>query len=428
MKMKKDNYKIKRVNKPRKLKTKIKKYEFVIEIYDSNGKRRNRYYTTLANAEEDYTRMLQKISQEKVQPEKRQSAKDVIEFREATAYAESIGMTLDDMVSEYIEVQRLLASHNRSNLEKALERYVAWREKNDINITLGEAINLYANSEYFAGLRDSTKKCSRSILNRLVVDFGITTPLACLSTQKVEKWVTNLVKTHKYQTPGEVISLSTQHTTLRTLAAFWKFCMKKGFVSKNVPNEIYLCRPKRQDPQIYTPEEVSAIIQLTPPYSDLRLYACLAVFVGLRPVEICKLRWSAINITDKEIQLGSDVTKMSIRRVVNIPDNLIEWLQPWEKKFGSKALVLKNGPSTQWCFLRRLRLSGIPPIHDGLRHTCASYLFAKTNNSNYTAQQLGHCVAILNKNYKGLARKHVAEEFYSIRPDIDGQPEIRMES
>ena len=337
-------------------------------------------------------------------------------------------MTLDDMVSEYIEVQRLLASHNRSNLENALERYVAWREKNDINITLGEAINLYANSEYFAGLRDSTKKFSRSILNRLVADFGIATPLAYLSTQKVEKWVTNLVKTHKYQTPGEVISLSTQHTTLRALAAFWKFCMKKGFVSKNVPNEIYLCRPKRQDPQIYTPEEVSAIIQLTPPYSDLRLYACLAVFVGLRPVEICKLRWSAINITDKEIQLGSDITKMSIRRVVNIPDNLIEWLQPWEKKFGSKALVLKNGPSTQWCFLRRLRLSGIPPIHDGLRHTCASYLLAKTNNSNYTAQQLGHCVAVLNKNYKGLARKHVAEEFYSIRPDINGQPEIRMET
>ena len=89
--MKKDNYKIKRVNKPRKLKTKIKKYEFVIEIYDSNGKRRNRYYTTLANAEEDYTRMLQKISQEKAQPEERQSAKDVIDFREATAYAESMG-------------------------------------------------------------------------------------------------------------------------------------------------------------------------------------------------------------------------------------------------------------------------------------------------------------------------------------------------
>ena len=133
-----------------------------------------------------------------------------------------------------------------------------------------------------------------------------------------------------------------------------------------------------------------------------------------------------LNFEDKEIMLPSEVTKMSIRRVVNIPDNLMEWLSPWKNFAGSNSLVLKNGPSTQWCFLRRVRLTGIQPIHDGLRHSCASYLLVQSNDADYTAEQLGHCVPVLNKNYKGLVRKVASDKFYNIRPDANEQPEIRF--
>ena len=97
--MKSKNYKIKTCSKPVELSSNAKNYKYVITVYDTCDKRHQLYYTNRESAEYAYTRMLQEISQEKAQPEERQSAKDVLEFREATAYAESIGMTLDDMVN-----------------------------------------------------------------------------------------------------------------------------------------------------------------------------------------------------------------------------------------------------------------------------------------------------------------------------------------
>ena len=415
------NYKIKRLNKPRKLKTKHGKYNYVTTLYDANNIRRHKYYELLEDAEEDYARLSCKLK-----PEEKQTAKDLMEYREAFAFAKTIGMTLEEMVFQYIKVQELLASQSLSDINIALSTYVEWRQKNNINITLGKAIKQYVNSEYFSNLRIATQKLNKTQLNRLVADFGVNTPLVSLGSKRLEEWLNNLVKLHKYQVPGELVSLATKHSMVTNYTSFWRFCVKKGFVSKNVASEIYLNPLKRHDPLVYTPEEIVSIIQVTPPKSDLRLYVCLATFVGLRPTEICKLKWSHINFEDKEIMLPSEVTKMSIRRVVNIPDNLMEWLSPWKNFAGSNSLVLKNGPSTQWCFLRRVRLTGIQPIHDGLRHSCASYLLVQSNDADYTAEQLGHCVPVLNKNYKGLVRKVASDKFYNIRPDANEQPEIRF--
>ncbi|MBP3358034.1 MAG: hypothetical protein J6K91_03905, partial [Opitutales bacterium] len=166
------NYKIKRLNKPRKLKTKHGKYNYVTTLYDANNIRRHKYYELLEDAEEDYARLLCKLK-----PEEKQTAKDLMEYREAFAFAKTIGMTLEEMVFQYIKVQELLASQSLS----------------DINITLGKAIKQYVNSEYFSNLRIATQKLNKTQLNRLVADFGVNTPLVSLGSKRLEEWLNNLV-------------------------------------------------------------------------------------------------------------------------------------------------------------------------------------------------------------------------------------------
>ena len=63
------NYKIKRLNKPRKLKTKHGKYNYVTTLYDANNIRRHKYYVLLEDAEEDYARLSCKLK-----PEEKQTA------------------------------------------------------------------------------------------------------------------------------------------------------------------------------------------------------------------------------------------------------------------------------------------------------------------------------------------------------------------
>lgn len=89
----------------------------------------------MEDAEEDYARLSCELK-----PEEKQTAKDLMEYREAFAFAKTIGMTLEDMVFQYIKEQELLASQRLSDINIALSTYVEWCQKNNINITLGRIL------------------------------------------------------------------------------------------------------------------------------------------------------------------------------------------------------------------------------------------------------------------------------------------------
>ena len=120
-------------------------------------------------------------------------------------------------------------------------------------------------------------------------------------------------------------------------------------------------------------------------------------------------------MNEEVITLDMQTTKTTRRRVVKLPKNLVEWLAPWKKYFGKNKPLFKSFSSTHQRFLYTFRQYR-RVIHDGLRHSCASYLLALTKNSEVTAEQLGHSTKILKTHYMDLVREKDAIRYFDIRP------------
>jgi hypothetical protein len=58
----------------------------------------------------------------------------------------------------------------------------------------------------------------------------------------------------------------------------------------------------------------------------------------------------------------------------------------------------------------------IPARRNGLRHGFVSFHFAMNANENLTAAEAGNSPGMVHKNYKGLATKTEAEQWFNVKP------------
>lgn len=170
------------------------------------------------------------------------------------------------------------------------------------------------------------------------------------------------------------------------------------------------------------------------------LIVSMLAYSGLRPGELCALRWSdigenVINIqratnpdgTVKTIKTGQ---RRSVRLLAPLAQDLREYLlaagrpragslivhdddgKPWSKSMWQCWRVDRWQPAC-----RAVGLDPVPRPYD-LRHSFASLLLAEGRQPMYVARQLGHSVAVLMSTYA-----HLIDEFED-RERIDAEAEI----
>lgn len=128
------------------------------------------------------------------------------------------------------------------------------------------------------------------------------------------------------------------------------------------------------------------------------------------------LDWRNVNLAEKFIRVEADTSKTRKARLVTIPANLLLWLAKYRKASGTVA----PSPVT----LKRHRqdimeAAGLKKwLPDVARHTYATMHFAKYQNRELLAAQMGHTQgsAILEAHYKGLATAAEAEKYWAIMP------------
>ena len=119
---------------------------------------------------------------------------------------------------------------------------------------------------------------------------------------------------------------------------------------------------------------------------ELVPWIVLGCFDGFRPEETEQIDWKDIDFKRRHVDLPASKSKTRERRIVKMPDNLIEWLRPYKKASG--RVVPENFRRKRWALRNLMGWDEWP--EDILRHSFGSYHLAEYQDSGKTADMMGH--------------------------------------
>lgn len=212
----------------------------------------------------------------------------------------------------------------------------------------------------------------------------------------------------------------------RAFTNFFNWCVQENYCRLSPMLRVPKVVVDESEPVILPLATARKLVSLTLTFEGgiLIPYVVLGLFCGLRPTEIQRIKWEADNLVQKTIIVGKDIAKLRGRRVVEIKDNVLEFLGPhclnntpifpknWRKSFDQLKLLAGFGTATD----ENPHLAPWPV--DVLRHTAISNHFAAFEHEGKTAMWAGNSPEIIHKHYKGLVSKKDALEFWNIMPDL----------
>lgn len=210
-------------------------------------------------------------------------------------------------------------------------------------------------------------------------------------------------------------------STIKQLFEFCKLDTIKGLKFQRKS------RPKKE---FYSVSEVKKILDVLRPKKDKPMHPCypvvvLSVFAGLRQSEAILLDWSNLNKAmaskseQKTFLVGESKTG---ERAVDMNETLIKWLEiiPKEERngvlFKTRAKEFQRKQDAFTGQFKNATKDVVEFKRNGLRHSCSTYLVARSRNYEYIARQMGHSVAMQQEHYaKGLTYED-SEAFWNLTP------------
>ncbi len=161
--------------------------------------------------------------------------------------------------------------------------------------------------------------------------------------------------------------------------------------------------------------------------ADLRPVIALAGLGGLRKTEITRLDWAAVFRVSGHIEVGALKAKTRGRRLVEVCTSLGQWLEPYRGRTG--AIWTKGYKEFYEDFARLRNDLKIPHRRNGLRHSFVTFHYALPADEGLTAKEAGNSPAMVHKNYKGLATKAKAGNWFNVMPSkADNRVPLRQAS
>ena len=277
--------------------------------------------------------------------------------------------------------------------------------KTDPVLTLSYAISEYHKVAESRGCSDRHKATLRYHLSNFEKFYSGAHPLHRIKVDGVNAFL------------GKLASTKTRLNFRCTLVALGNFAKKRGWLAYGMPTAFESSdKPivKNLEHPIDDPEVLSRLLyeaEISAP--NMVRWLVIGAFAGVRAAERGRLTEDNIFIDSGCIILGTNVTKTARRRVVNMTDNLREWLE----KYKDQPLVPHADPSRIYKDLKVLeKRAGVKLAKNGLRASAASYLLLVTENAASTAMQLGHSVQELESVYYQPSLKEKALQWFAIKP------------
>jgi integrase len=180
----------------------------------------------------------------------------------------------------------------------------------------------------------------------------------------------------------------------------------------------------RDEPQILPLDSVKRLLQAAGAHKQgvCIPYIALGLFCAIRPTELGRLSWNEIDLNAGTVTIGAKLAKMRQRRIVEIPKNAIQFLNPhvlsktpirgknWRREFDTvKGNAGYGGRSGEQSELK-------PWTADVMRHTGISHHLAQHQHEGKTATWAGNSPDVIQRHYKGLVNKSDSKAFWAIVP------------
>lgn len=215
----------------------------------------------------------------------------------------------------------------------------------------------------------------------------------------------------------------------RTLRPAFSLAVKRGYCSANPFERIDKRKTAVKEIEVVSVAEMKAVLNgcsdhrkneaLHESYrvdcSDCKIPFAIMAFAGVRPAEIERLEWHDVNVEEKTIRIRGKHAKTRSARVIDVEDNLAEWLATVPKAERSGNVICSNW-ARKYKTVRKV--AKIYDRNDVLRHSFASYHLAAFGDVNKTRAAMGHETRdMLFDHYRVVVRKPDAIKFWSIRPN-----------
>jgi len=246
-------------------------------------------------------------------------------------------------------------------------------------------------------LRPSTLRSIKEATGRFKQDFG---------TMRVKEITKDFIR--EYLSKMDV-SQQRRKNLLALLKQFFNHTKERDYCDVANPTEGIEIKVITERPEFFTAEQC-AVIMKRAKANDIQNYVALMLFTGIRPAEAAKLVWKQhVNMESNQIDIPANISKTKRERLIPINDTLRAWLVA-----ENKPLIHPNHEK-----LRRKMVSelGFAWIQDGLRHSYATYHYARFKDVNEMAATMGNCGYIAQKHYQRAIPQSEADAFWKIRPE-----------
>ena len=251
-------------------------------------------------------------------------------------------------------------------------------------------------------------------------------PISSPSDKDLRRWIESQKIKVKMRSAGgkigDTISNQTKRNILTKILAFYNWCRSNHYLPLNKLHAAEklsgvikrrnsrIWKDQEKEISILTPSQASRLVNEC--RDDLRVYASILLFAGLRPSEAKQLDWKDINTRPGYIYVRSNKTGKN--RYVEIQKNLSQWLEPFMQESGPITYKTADTILAQEAIDLEIVDKSWP--NDVCRHSYASYRLAIIESRNHLADELGDSVAVVNKHYRVPITKEEGEEYFSISP------------
>lgn len=308
------------------------------------------------------------------------------------------GKSIADAVQHYTEYLRAEEQRDKTSVELVVKAFLRTKERKS--------------ARHYRDLR--------SRLGRLERDFG-ERALSSITEEELERWIESL----GYEA-------QTQRNYRTVLTSLFNYALrKKIIVGTNPMKGVEIEDVGEQEITTLSAEKIASLLFNAPP--KLLPSLVLMAFCGLRNSEVVKktngteedlfLDWASINWNSKTVTItGSQAKgtrKRASRRVVDLPDNALEWLRPF-KKLKGRIADFPTADLFNDALVKLRKKSGFGPgewPHNALRKTFISCHYATYRNETETAAQAGNSPVAIRTYYLDLIDREEAARLWEIRPE-----------